>query len=561
MSKIKHNGQTIDPSKINETVQVESSSLEQISLKESASGETFIMPRIEAIHAGKTRNDVYYPADKLKGDKSLGSGVYSWTQPYAKPVIYNHDLTTEVTGRVERAAYSEYTQAGKPGLILVPKITEKSAVEAVRDGRLLTVSIGASTNSATCSICGTDIIKDGFCGHMKGEEYDGEVAHWIVGDIFFEELSWVNQPADSNAFIVDADVSKETVVADTKENLHESNINKYYGVPKSVPLTESVASNVKDEEDKTELSKIDKLKEATKNAKKTLTEAELNIEDIELEYGQSAFIENTGEPISENAELTVDSDLFTVTINEADEVVLTAPEESEETSFDLTITITEDEEESNFNIQVTLVEEDDGETEESTSTDDGKIVKEDKETKEADETKEDEEPKGPTGVKGEPGEVGPKGAEVKEDLDNKSEAGEEDPQTTEEDDKETDKVIEEAVSTIEELETSNNLLKEQINLLTKELKENYIEKIIDKHSGEVSESRIETLNSRSLESLKETIQDIEEGFLNIQPVKEEKKQRSVKKIDNPIKENKNSKEDKKEITEQDKINIFKKFLK
>ena len=108
MTIINHNGLEVDPSKLTETVQVKSSSLGALSLQESDSGETFIMPRIESIHAGRTANHVFYPADKLKGDKKLGSGVYSWTEPYAKPVIYNHDLSTEVTGRVERyKAYGE----------------------------------------------------------------------------------------------------------------------------------------------------------------------------------------------------------------------------------------------------------------------------------------------------------------------------------------------------------------------------------------------------------------------------------------------------------------------
>lgn len=121
--------------------------------------------------------------------------------PYPKPVIHNHDTDTEATGRVYSASFSEYTSAGRPGIIVTPKITQEKAIKDILEGRLLTVSIGASTNAAVCSICGTDIINEGFCGHMRGEEYDGQVAEWVAGDLFFDELSWVNVPADSDAMI------------------------------------------------------------------------------------------------------------------------------------------------------------------------------------------------------------------------------------------------------------------------------------------------------------------------------------------------------------------------
>jgi hypothetical protein len=160
------------------------------------------MPRIEAIHAGTTRNSTRYPSEKLRGHAELKSGVYSWLHPYAKPVIYNHDVNTNASGRIQAASFSEITSAGRPGIIVVPKITEASAVDGILGGRLLTVSIGATTDAAICSICGTDIIGEGFCGHYKGESYDGTTAEWIVGNVWFDELSWVNVPADQDAMVV-----------------------------------------------------------------------------------------------------------------------------------------------------------------------------------------------------------------------------------------------------------------------------------------------------------------------------------------------------------------------
>lgn len=205
---LKWNGLEVDPSKIKESTIVrpnilpESKALFQESKKEGDKPK-ILMPRIEAIHAGKTRNNTKYLADKLKGDPLLKSGIYSWTQPYPKPVIFNHDTDTEAVGRVVSASYSKETKAGREGIIVIPAITDSAAIEKILDGRLLTVSIGATTDSVVCNICGTDIIEEGFCGHWKGEQYDGETAEWIIGNVWFDELSWVNVPADQDAMVVD----------------------------------------------------------------------------------------------------------------------------------------------------------------------------------------------------------------------------------------------------------------------------------------------------------------------------------------------------------------------
>ena len=208
MNHLKFGKLDIDPKRIHESTQVEVSMGNHAgSLSENHDGSPFLLPRIEAIHAGKTRNNTRYLRDKLRGDAELKSGVYSWLQPYAKPVIYNHDVNTKATGRVYTAAFTEFTQAGRPGIIVVPKITDPEAIEGIQGGRLLTVSIGAETDSVTCSICGTDIVNEGYCGHMKGETYDGVTAEWIAGNLWFDELSWVNVPADQDAMIVDTQSS------------------------------------------------------------------------------------------------------------------------------------------------------------------------------------------------------------------------------------------------------------------------------------------------------------------------------------------------------------------
>lgn len=214
MNILKWKGLDLDPMVINESVTTKPViSQVDTAFNESTneSGITVLYPRIEAIHEGRTRNFNRYTAEKLKGNHELKSGVYSWTQPFPKPVIHNHDVNTEATGRVYSASFSEYTSAGRPGIIVTPKITQEKAIKDILEGRLLTVSIGATTNAAVCSVCGTDIINEGWCGHMRGEEYDGNMCEWVAGDLFFDELSWVNVPADSDAMITTNGLTNNTM--------------------------------------------------------------------------------------------------------------------------------------------------------------------------------------------------------------------------------------------------------------------------------------------------------------------------------------------------------------
>lgn len=190
-----------NPAKLSESLIVKPT-LSEFKLTEAKGESKALLPQIEAIHAGATRNHTNYPAERLKGNPELRSGVYSWLYPYPKPVIYNHDTNTAATGRVHSAEFTRQTKAGKEGIILVPRITDPAAIESVQDGRLMTVSIGANTDMAMCNICGTDILAEGFCGHMKGESYDGNMCEWIVGNVYFDELSWVNVPADQNAMVI-----------------------------------------------------------------------------------------------------------------------------------------------------------------------------------------------------------------------------------------------------------------------------------------------------------------------------------------------------------------------
>lgn len=166
-----------------------------------------LIPKIEAIHAGATKNKVRYASDKLSGDVNLRSGVFSWTHPYPKPMIKNHDTDTEPLGRITNAQFVTDSMTGRSAIVVMPVITDQDAIQKILDGRYLTVSIGAETDAAICNICGNDNVNDEWCGHFRGEKYEvkgkGLVeCIWDAGNLWFHELSFVNVPADQEAQVV-----------------------------------------------------------------------------------------------------------------------------------------------------------------------------------------------------------------------------------------------------------------------------------------------------------------------------------------------------------------------
>lgn len=272
-------------------------------------GVRYLLPRIEAIHAGTTRNNTRYLADKLKGHEELKSGVFSWTQPYPKPIIYNHDVETEATGRVHTASFSEFTAAGRPGIIVVPKISHPKAIQDIMDGRLLTVSIGATTDSAVCTVCGTDIINEGFCGHYRGESYEDQTCEWVCGNLWFDELSWVNVPADQDAMIVDAGAMFTPTASASRE---------------SVTVTGTVQESgqqqkTQEERDEKEMEELQKQIEELRTQHEELTKQveSLESEKATLVAEKDALVAEKEEVVKERDELKESLATATSSVEEA----------------------------------------------------------------------------------------------------------------------------------------------------------------------------------------------------------------------------------------------------
>ncbi|AIY85339.1 hypothetical protein U729_3069 (plasmid) [Clostridium baratii str. Sullivan] len=154
---------------------------------------------IEVTHSGLNDNNFVYNSEDLE------EGVTTWLTPFKKPLLKNHDLDSEPVGRVIDAYHGKSDIANDRDTLNVTfRVTDKDAMVKLLDKRYKTVSIGASAGKVKCNVCGKDILKDGafkFCGHYKGEIYNGEKATWTASMFNFKECSIVNNPADKYAQI------------------------------------------------------------------------------------------------------------------------------------------------------------------------------------------------------------------------------------------------------------------------------------------------------------------------------------------------------------------------
>ena len=202
----------------------------------SPSGHS-LLAQIEMTHSGiVTGNYGFYLPSRMK------DGAPSFTNKFPKPVLIGHDegeAETDPIGRVIDAEYvdtsagylsndsylnklvsfrdeekdktlsfvnyiiSNYNSkddyAGLGNIRGTLNITDSKAIEKILDGRYLTVSISMISDSATCSICGTNWIKEGFCEHRRGQSYEDSVCVVIPGTMRYEHVAIVNSPADPNA--------------------------------------------------------------------------------------------------------------------------------------------------------------------------------------------------------------------------------------------------------------------------------------------------------------------------------------------------------------------------
>lgn len=196
----------------------------KILLTESAGSKNqskHLLVTVEGIHTGMTKNLTFYPGSALE------ASVPTWVEPHNKPVIKNHDISEEPLGRIVKSEYVESTLVDKYTVRLTLKITDEDAINKILDGRYLTLSVGGSANRVNCSICGKDLVQEGWCGHSRGRKYENKQAYWTIGDYTGDEISFVNAPADVFAQVISAELvtgeGGSKVEGGQKENQQEEN--------------------------------------------------------------------------------------------------------------------------------------------------------------------------------------------------------------------------------------------------------------------------------------------------------------------------------------------------
>ena len=181
----------------------------------------------------RTNNRIYSAA----GQKA---GVDSWTNPYPKPILRNHDKNSDPIGRIisvewvsndqQAMAYFDsmndfmqfkritdqgnpqkiykamlkhnlFTDDTWPGLgklVAKARISDADAIEKFLDGRYFTFSAGSHTDKYMCGICGSDWATGDVCEHTPGSMSDnGLPAIYFTGKFSGDEASVVTMPGNA----------------------------------------------------------------------------------------------------------------------------------------------------------------------------------------------------------------------------------------------------------------------------------------------------------------------------------------------------------------------------
>lgn len=294
-----------------------------------------LMVKIAATHSGLiTRNNGFYMPDKMR------DGATTFVQNYGKPVLLHHNsYDGDPVGRVKHASYVD-TSTGiikqdnkdylkdfidphvsfdtkvdlvdrliRDGLLddpsydgvgyieLIAAITDKEAIQKIADNRYLTVSIGAETDAAVCSICKVDWAEAGdMCEHRPGEIYDGKPAFIIAGNLFYDEVSFVSTPADPHAKIIQ--ISNGDVMDNKSASFEERDATKNKAVSFDMYITEGDKDyNLLKDSVLSAFQKInDNKKEDNKNMKTKLVEdaSKVDIEKVIADSCDRVIASNEG---------------------------------------------------------------------------------------------------------------------------------------------------------------------------------------------------------------------------------------------------------------------------
>ena len=157
-----------------------------------------LVVELAASHIGYVNDNHYFYTTE-----DTPESIKSFTEPFEKPVLINHDHEGDALGRVKNANYLELdfkdaSDITEPkGLVqLSVRVTDQAAIEKILDERYLTVSVGSRSQDAVCSLCNRNFSTSGICEHKKGKKYGGKLAYVKIGKREYKDVSFVNVPAD-----------------------------------------------------------------------------------------------------------------------------------------------------------------------------------------------------------------------------------------------------------------------------------------------------------------------------------------------------------------------------
>lgn len=177
-----------------------------------------------ATFSGYLLNGRVYPGIHMKDATATWCDAkHGGRSTYNRPFLVNHNLDSDPVGRVVSASYHQLKSGrdfledfkrpdtqfpGGSGYIqLTAHITNPDAIEKCLRGEYLTVSTAYDSSIAVCSVCGTNVAEEKWCGHVPGKSYEVEdedskvLCYFVPGPMSYREISFVNQPAQPQAVV------------------------------------------------------------------------------------------------------------------------------------------------------------------------------------------------------------------------------------------------------------------------------------------------------------------------------------------------------------------------
>lgn len=201
-------------------------------LLESLGPRVKILATIDTSRSGTIVNGRVYPAKEMK------AGNATWTFPFRKPFLKQHPAQGMfssgdeplVQGRIVGGKFVSlkddlindwinppFRDEGSGMVLNSVEISDKEAVEAIIDGRMLTVSVGMTPNKILCPFCQSDwaaaMRQNGGppekCDHRPGNAYDAEFKtfkgkmpfYFVTRGITYDHIASTFRPAQPYAAI------------------------------------------------------------------------------------------------------------------------------------------------------------------------------------------------------------------------------------------------------------------------------------------------------------------------------------------------------------------------